>query len=100
VICWSEGEGGVLRASFMALRCWRVDGDGTRRAVALIGQRPADNPEGERGYYWCNFPPSTPLEVMVEYTHRPRRVGQHRDEAKFEILPTASAVDFYQLLPQ
>jgi hypothetical protein len=48
---------------------------------------------------WCNFPPSTPLEVMAEYTHRPRRVGQLREEAKFEILPTSSTVVFYQLLP-
>jgi hypothetical protein len=95
VICWSEGEGWVLHANFTALRYWRVDGDGTRCAVALIGQRPADNPEGERRYYWCNFLPSTPLEVMVEYTHRPRRVGQHREEAKFEILPTSSPLVFF-----
>jgi hypothetical protein len=39
-IAWSEGTKGWWRAKFLALRCWRVDGDGTRHGGGLIGQRP------------------------------------------------------------
>jgi SRSO17 transposase len=85
VIRWTEGEGGSLRASFTALRCWRVDGDGTRHVGWLISQRPADNPLGEHKYYWSNFPRRTPLAVMVEYTHRRHWVEQYHEEAKGEL---------------
>lgn len=37
---WREGSQGWLRAKFVAMRCWRVDGDGTRHIGWLIGQRP------------------------------------------------------------
>ena len=33
-IAWSEGAKGWWRAKFLALRCWRVDGDGTRHVTA------------------------------------------------------------------
>jgi len=33
---WSGGEGVVFRASFTALRCWRVDGDGMRNAGTVF----------------------------------------------------------------
>ncbi|MCI0422437.1 MAG: IS701 family transposase, partial [Acidobacteria bacterium] len=85
VIRWTEGQGGSLSASFTALRCWRVDGDGTRHKGWLIGQRPAEDPQGEHKYYWSSFPPRTPLEVMVEYTHRRHWVEQYHEEAKGEL---------------
>src|SRR5919199_3755779 len=40
-IRWREGSRGWLRAKFVAVRCWRVDGDGPRHLGWLIGQRPS-----------------------------------------------------------
>ncbi len=80
-IRWREGSRGWLRAKFVAIRCWRVDGDGTRHIGWLIGQRPTRG-KGEWKYFWSNFPPTTPLRVMVEYTHRRYWVEQFHEEAK------------------
>jgi SRSO17 transposase len=82
---WREGSQGPLRAKFFALRCYRVDGDGTRHLGWLIGQRPARGQTGEWKYFWSNFPAHTPLEVMVEYTHRRFWVEQYHEEAKGEL---------------
>jgi SRSO17 transposase len=84
-IRWREGRRGQLRAKFLALRCWRVDGDGTRHVGWLIGQRPARGQTGEGKYFWSDFPPQTRLEVMVEYTHRRYWVEQYHEEAKGEL---------------
>ena len=78
---WREGSQGWLRAKFVAVRCWRVDGDGTRHVGWLIGQRPTRG-DGEWKYFWSNFPLSTPLAVMGEYTHRRYWVEQFHEEAK------------------
>jgi SRSO17 transposase len=78
---WREGSQGWLRAKFVAVRCWRVDGDGTRHVGWLIGQRPTRG-NGDWKYFWSNFPLSTPLTVMVEYTHRRYWVEQFHEEAK------------------
>jgi SRSO17 transposase len=80
-IRWREGSEGWLRAKFVAIRCWRVDGDGTRHMGWLIGQRPTRG-EGEWKYFWSNFPPTTPLARMVEYTHRRYWVEQFHEESK------------------
>lgn len=80
-IRWREGSQGWLRAKFVAVRCWRVDGDGTRHVGWLIGQRPTRG-EGEWKYFWSNFPLNTPVERMVEYTHRRYWVEQFHEEAK------------------
>lgn len=80
-IRWREGSQDWLRAKFMAIRCWRVDGDGTRHIGWLIGQRPTGG-AGDWKYFWSNFPPPTPLAVMVEYTHRRYWVEQFHEEAK------------------
>ena len=80
-IRWREGSQGWLRAKFVGVRCWRVDGDGTRQVGWLIGQRPTRG-DGEWKYFWSNFPLSTPLTVMVEYTHRRYWVEQFHEEAK------------------
>src|SRR5207249_6176544 len=38
-IAWSEGAKGWWRAKFLALRCWRVDGDGTRNEIGRAACR-------------------------------------------------------------
>ena len=84
-ITWSEGAQGGERAKFVALRCWRVDGDGTRHVGWLIGQRPARGQHGDGKYFWSDFPAATPLAVLVEYAHRRHWVEQYHEEAKTEL---------------
>jgi SRSO17 transposase len=84
-IAWSEGARGWWRAKFLALRCWRVDGDGTRHVGWLIGQRPGRGQRGEWKYFWSDFPAATPLAVLVEYAHRRHWVEQYHEEAKTEL---------------
>ena len=84
-IAWSEGAKGWWRAQFLALRCWRVDGDGTRHVGWVIGQRPGRGQHGDWKYFWSDFPPTTPLEVVVEYAHRRHWVEQYHEEAKTEL---------------
>jgi SRSO17 transposase len=84
-IAWSEGAKGWWRAKFLALRCWRVDGDSTRHVGWLLGQRPGRGQHGDWKYFWSNFPPTTPLEVLVEYAHRRHWVEQYHEEAKTEL---------------
>src|SRR5690606_25127719 len=49
-IRWREGSRGWLRAKFVAIRCWRVDGDGTRHVGWLIGQRPGRGQHADLKY--------------------------------------------------
>ena len=84
-IAWSEGAKGWWRAKFLALRCWRVDGDGSRHVGWLIGQRPGRGQQGDWKYFWSDFPPTTPLAVLVEYAHRRHWVEQYHEEAKTEL---------------
>jgi SRSO17 transposase len=84
-IAWSEGAKGWWRAKFLALRCWRVDGDGTRHVGWVIGQRPGRGQHGDWKYCWSDFPPTTPLAVLVEYAHRRHWVEQYHEEAKTEL---------------
>jgi SRSO17 transposase len=81
---WREGSQGWLRAKFVAIRGWRVDGDGTPHIGWLIGQRPTRG-DGDWKYFWSNFPPTADLLVMVEYTHRRYWVEQFHQEAKGEL---------------
>jgi SRSO17 transposase len=76
---WREGSQGWLRARFVAVRCWRVRPEGTRRVGWLLGE---DATDGKRRYYWSNFGPHTALEKMVEYAHRRHWVEQYHEEAK------------------
>jgi hypothetical protein len=80
-IRWREGSEGWLRAKFVAIRCWRVDGEGQRQIGWLIGQRPTRG-QGDWKYFWSNYGPETPLSTMVEYTHRRYWVEQFHEEAK------------------
>ncbi len=82
---WKEGIRGWLKARFIALRSWRVDGQGQRHFGWLIGQRPATGETGEWKYFWSNFPPQTRLTQMVEYTHRRHWVEQYHEESKGEL---------------
>jgi SRSO17 transposase len=84
-IAWSAGAQGWWRAKFVALRCWRVDSDGTRHIGWLIGQRPGRSQHGEWKYFWGDFPATTPLARMVEYAHRRHWVEQYHEEAKTEL---------------
>jgi SRSO17 transposase len=84
-IAWSEGTKGWWRAKFRALRCWRVDGEGTRHVGWLIGQRPGRGQHGDWKYFWSDFPADTPLAVLVEYAHRRHWVEQYHEEAKTEL---------------
>jgi SRSO17 transposase len=84
-IPWSAGAQGWWRAKCLALRCWRVDGDGTRHVGWLIGQRPGRGQHGDWKYFWSDFPPTTPLALLVEYAHRRHWVEQYHEEAKTEL---------------
>jgi SRSO17 transposase len=84
-LAWSEGAKGWWRAKVLALRCWRVDGDGTRHLGWLLGQRPGRGQTGDRKYFWSDFPAGTPLAVLVEYAHRRHWVEQYHEEAKTEL---------------
>ena len=84
-IAWREGAQGWWRAKFVTLRCWRVDGDGTRHVGWLMGQRPGRGQHGDWKYYWSDFPAHTPLAVLVEYAHRRYWVEQYHEEAKTEL---------------
>jgi SRSO17 transposase len=84
-IAWRQGAKGWWRAKFVALRCWRVDGDGTRHVGWLIGQRPGRGQHGDWKYFWSDFPAHTPLAVLVEYAHRRHWVEQYHEEAKTEL---------------
>jgi len=82
---WKEGSTGWLKARFIAIRCWRVDGQGRRRIGWLMGQRPARGSTGDWKYFWSNCPGHTPLLTMVEYAHRRHWVEQFHEEAKSEL---------------
>jgi SRSO17 transposase len=79
---WREGSKGWLRGRFVALRCWRVQADGKRRAGWLIGEQPGGDPKADRKYYWSNFRPRARLETLVGYAHRRHWVEQFHEEAK------------------
>jgi SRSO17 transposase len=84
-IAWSARTNGWWRAKFVALRCWRVDGDGSRHVGWLLGQRPGRSQHGEWKYFWSDFPATMPLARMVEYAHRRHWVEQYHEEAKTEL---------------
>jgi SRSO17 transposase len=81
-IRWREGSQGWLSGRFVALRCWRVRADGTRRAGWLIGEQPGGDAGADRKYYWSNFRPRARLETLVGYAHRRHWVEQFHEEAK------------------
>jgi len=81
-IRWREGSRGWLLAQFHAVRAWRQTSQGEWRIGWLIGERPVADTSGDRRYYWSNFPPTTPLEVLVEYTHRRHPVERFHQDAK------------------
>ncbi len=81
-IAWREGSRGWLRARFIAVRCWRVDGQDHRRIGWLIGQRSKAGTREEYRYFWSNGGPKLRLETMAEYAHRRYWVEQFHEESK------------------
>jgi hypothetical protein len=59
-IAWSAGTKGWWRARCLALRGWRVDGDGARHIGWLFGQRPGRGQHGDGKYFWSDFPATPP----------------------------------------
>lgn len=84
-ITWAEGSRGVQRAKIRALRCWRIDGDGTRHVGWLIGQRPSRGQVGDPKVFWSSMSARTPVPTMVEYAHRRHWIEQYYEEAKQEL---------------
>jgi SRSO17 transposase len=82
---WHESPQGPLKARFVAVRCWRVDGAGQRRIGWLIGQKPAHGEKGEAKQFWSDYPAHMALGRMIEYTHRRHWVEQYHEEAKGEL---------------
>lgn len=82
---WREGTKGKLRARFVAVRCWRVDGDGQRHIGWLLGQKSKQGQTLEHKYFWSNFGPQVPPERFIEYAHRRYWVEQYHEEAKGEL---------------
>ena len=78
-VTWRQGSQGWMRGKFVALRAWRVDASGRRKAGWLIGE---DGSDGKRRYSWSNFGADVPLERLVEYAHRRHWVEQYHEEAK------------------
>lgn len=56
-IRWREGSLGWLRAKCVAVRCWRVDGDGTRHVGWLVGQRPGRGQASDPSTFGVIFQP-------------------------------------------
>lgn len=83
-VAWAEGATGTLRAKAVAVRCWRVDGDGTPHIGWLLGQRPArgQDPAGDWKYFWSDFGPQVGLARLLEYAHRRHWIEQYYEEAK------------------
>ncbi len=82
---WREGQHGWLLAKCLAVRCWRVDGQGQRTKGWLLAERPRADGTGRWKYYWSNFPPSFPLQTMIEYAHRRHSVEQFHQVSKSEL---------------
>jgi SRSO17 transposase len=81
-IRWREGSRGWLLAQFHAVRAWRQTSQGGWHVGWLIGERPVAGTNGDRRYYWSNFPATAPLELMVEYAHRRHQVERFHQDAK------------------
>src|ERR687891_33783 len=78
---WRQGSKGWLRKKFVALYCWRRTRNGAVGEGWLLGERPARGQQGEYKYYWSNLPATTPLEKLVEYSHRRHAIEQFHEEA-------------------
>lgn len=84
-IRWRQGSKGWLRKKFVALYCWRRTRNEAMGEGWLLGEGPARGQQGEYKYYWSNLPARTPLEKLVEYSHRRHAIEQFHEEAKGEL---------------
>lgn len=83
MIGWRQGHDGIwLKGSFTAVRCWRVDGRGSRKIGWLLAQRELPDGSGRTKFLWSNCSASTPLLRMVEWAHRRYAVERFHQESK------------------
>jgi SRSO17 transposase len=82
---WRQGAQGWLRKKFVAVRCWRLTGNGQRHVGWLLGERATQGQPEERKYYWRNLPVAATLEELAGYAHRRYAVEQFHEEAKGEL---------------
>ena len=85
MVRWREGTYGWRSAQCLAMRCWRVDGQGNRTQGWLLAERPRADGTGRWKYYWSNFPPSVPLEKMIARAQRRHSVEQFHQVSKREL---------------
>lgn len=78
-VTWREGSRGWMRGRVVAVRGWRLNSAGRRRAGWLIGELASD---GKRRYYWSNFGPEVAVGRLMEYAHRRHWVERFHEEAK------------------
>jgi SRSO17 transposase len=84
-IRWRHGTKGWLRKKFVAVRSWRVTGDGHRHEGWLVGERALRGQPEERKYFWSNLPPHMPLEELADLAHRRHAIEQFHEEANGEL---------------
>jgi SRSO17 transposase len=84
-IRWRRGTKGWLRKKFVAVRGWRVTGDGHRHEGWLVGERATQGQPEERKYFWSDLSADTPLEALAGYAHRRHAIEQFHEEAKGEL---------------
>ena len=82
---WRRGTKGWLRKKFVAVRGWRVTGDGQRHQGWLVGERATRGQPEERKFYWSNLPAETTLAELAGYAHRRHAIEQFHEEAKGEL---------------
>jgi SRSO17 transposase len=82
---WRRGTTGWRRKKFVAVRGWRVTGDGQRHAGWLVGERTTRGQPEERTFYWSNLPAETTLAELAGYAHRRQAIEQFHEEAKGEL---------------
>src|SRR5437870_9533755 len=82
---WRHGAKGWLCKKFVAVRGWRITGEGEAHIGWLLGERGARGQPEERKDYWRNLPASATLEELVDSAHRRHAIAQFHEEAQEEL---------------
>ena len=83
-ITWRTGSEGPMTKLFAALRVRRAKRDENGPVGWLIGERPLPGHDGDKKWYWSNFPSDTPLARMVEIAHRRPIIERYYQDGKQE----------------